>query len=90
MSSLYIHICITSAVQTVYRASKFKDSMWSSGFECQTEEDLNQSKFNTEIFDLTVSRDLSLFEKLPVTQLLKKFPTFHGTLKFIIIFTRAL
>jgi len=30
-----------------------------------------------------------LFEKLIVTQLVKKFPTFYETRKFIILFTRA-
>jgi hypothetical protein len=30
-----------------------------------------------------------LLEKLTVTQLVKKFPAFHGTQSFIIVFTRA-
>jgi hypothetical protein len=33
---------------------------------------------------------MELLEKPPVTQLLKKFPTFYGTRKFITLFTRAL
>jgi hypothetical protein len=32
----------------------------------------------------------TLLEKLPVTQLLKNFPTFYGTQMFIAMFTRAL
>jgi hypothetical protein len=31
-----------------------------------------------------------LLEKPPVTQLLKKFPIFYGTQRFITVFTRAL
>jgi hypothetical protein len=34
--------------------------------------------------------ELSLLEKLPVVQLLKNFPAFYGTRRFIIVFTRAL
>jgi len=30
-----------------------------------------------------------LLEKLIVTQLIKTFPDFHGTWRFIIVFTRA-
>jgi hypothetical protein len=30
-----------------------------------------------------------LLEKLIVTQLIKKFPAFYGTLRFIAMFTRA-
>jgi hypothetical protein len=32
----------------------------------------------------------ALSEKLPVVQLLKNFPAFYGTRKFITVFTRAL
>jgi hypothetical protein len=34
--------------------------------------------------------ELTLLEKLPVVQLLKKFPAFYGNRKFITVFTRAL
>jgi hypothetical protein len=30
-----------------------------------------------------------LFEKPPILQLLKKFPAFYGTRRFITVFTRA-
>jgi len=33
--------------------------------------------------------ELSLLEKLTVTQLFKKFPAFYGTGKFITVFARA-
>jgi hypothetical protein len=32
----------------------------------------------------------ALLEKLPIMQLLKKFPSFYGTQRFITVFTRAL
>jgi hypothetical protein len=34
--------------------------------------------------------ELSLLEKLPIVQPLKKFPAFYGTRRFIAVFTRAL
>jgi hypothetical protein len=34
--------------------------------------------------------ELSFLEKPPVVQLLKNFPTFYGTRKFIGVFIRAL
>jgi hypothetical protein len=34
--------------------------------------------------------DLSLLEKPPIVQLLKNFPAFYGTRRFITVFTRAL
>jgi hypothetical protein len=34
--------------------------------------------------------DLSSFEKPPIEVLLKKFPTFYGTRRFITVFTRVL
>jgi hypothetical protein len=42
--------------------------------------------------DSTVSMEYNwvLLEKLPVAQLLKNFPTFYGTRKFITVFARAL
>jgi prolipoprotein diacylglyceryltransferase len=39
---------------------------------------------------ITHSGSWALLEKLPVMQLLKNFPTFYGTRRFIIEFTRAL
>jgi hypothetical protein len=33
---------------------------------------------------------LALLEKLPIVQLLKNFPAFYGTRRFITVFTRAL
>jgi hypothetical protein len=36
------------------------------------------------------SRSWTLLEKLPIVQLLKNFPAFYGTRKFITVFTRAL
>jgi hypothetical protein len=39
---------------------------------------------------LTHSRSLGLLEKPPIVQLLKNFPAFYGTRKFITVFTRAL
>jgi hypothetical protein len=38
----------------------------------------------------TYLRSWALLEKLPIVQLLKNFPAFYGTRKFIIVFTRAL
>jgi hypothetical protein len=34
--------------------------------------------------------ELGLLEKLPVVQLLKNFPTFYGSQRFITIFRRSL
>jgi hypothetical protein len=34
--------------------------------------------------------ELSLLEKPPVVYLLKNFPTFYGTQRLMIVFTRAL
>jgi hypothetical protein len=34
--------------------------------------------------------ELALLEKLPIVQLLKKFPAFYGTRKCITVYTRAL
>jgi hypothetical protein len=34
--------------------------------------------------------ELSLLEKPPIVQLLKKFPALYGTQRFITVFTRAL
>jgi hypothetical protein len=39
---------------------------------------------------LTYLRSSALLEKLPIVQLLKNFPPFYGTQKFITMFTRAL
>jgi hypothetical protein len=39
---------------------------------------------------LTHSWSWALLEKLPIVQLLKNFPAFYGTRKFITVFTRAL
>jgi hypothetical protein len=42
----------------------------------------------------TVAHSLSwssvLLEKLPIVQILKNFPAFYGTRRFITVFTRAL
>jgi hypothetical protein len=34
--------------------------------------------------------ELSLLEKLPIVQALKKFPAFYGTKRFITVFTRVI
>jgi hypothetical protein len=39
---------------------------------------------------LTYLWSWALLEKLPIVQLLKNFPAFYGTQRFIIVFTRAL
>jgi hypothetical protein len=39
---------------------------------------------------LTHSWSWALLEKLPIVQLLKNFPAFYGTRRFITVFTRAL
>jgi hypothetical protein len=39
---------------------------------------------------LTHLRSLTLLEKLPIVQLLKNFPAFQETQRFITVFTRAL
>jgi hypothetical protein len=38
---------------------------------------------------LTHSWSWALLEKLPIVQLLKNFPAFYGTRRFITVFTRA-
>jgi hypothetical protein len=58
-------------------ASKYLEPGW-SGFE----------KFITE--SCKNSMEVTPFEKSPVTQLLKIFPTFYGTQSFITLFPRAL
>jgi hypothetical protein len=45
---------------------------------------------NAFTFLLTYSRSWALLEKLPIVQLLKNFPAFYGTRRFITVFTRAL
>jgi hypothetical protein len=40
--------------------------------------------------NVTHSRSWALLEKLSIVQLLKNFPAFYGTRKFITVFTRAL
>jgi hypothetical protein len=42
------------------------------------------------IVSLTHSWSSALLEKLPIVQLLKNFPAFYGTRRFITVFTRAL
>jgi hypothetical protein len=42
------------------------------------------------IFSLTHSWTWALLEKLPIVQLLKNFPAYYGTRRFITVFTRAL
>jgi hypothetical protein len=41
-------------------------------------------------YSLTHSWSRALLEKPPIVQLLKSFPAFYGTRKFITVFTRAL
>jgi hypothetical protein len=41
-------------------------------------------------FTLTNSWSRALLEKLPIVQLLKNFPAFYGTRRYIIVFTRSL
>jgi hypothetical protein len=44
----------------------------------------------TEFYSLTRSWSWALFEKPPNVRLLKNFPAFYGTRRFITVFTRAL
>jgi hypothetical protein len=39
---------------------------------------------------LNDSRSSGLLEKWPIVQLLKNFPAFYGTLKFVTVFIKAL
>jgi hypothetical protein len=48
------------------------------------------SLWNALTHSLTQSWSWALLEKPPVVQLLKNFPTFYGTRRFITVFTRAL
>jgi hypothetical protein len=43
-----------------------------------------------ELSRVTYIRSWALLEKLPVVQLLKNYPVFYGTRRFITVFTRAL
>jgi hypothetical protein len=43
-----------------------------------------------QFYLLTYLRSWALLEKLPIVQLLKNFPAFYGTRRFISMFTRAL
>jgi hypothetical protein len=45
---------------------------------------------DVHIYLLTYLRSWALLEKLPIVQLLKNFPAFYGTWRFITVFTRAL
>jgi hypothetical protein len=45
---------------------------------------------NFVILCITHTRSWALLEKLSIVQLLKNFPTFYGTRRFITVFTRAL
>jgi hypothetical protein len=51
----------------------------------------NQSRYNTNNHSNWLTPwSWALLEKPPVAQLLKNFPTFYGTRRFITVFTRAL
>jgi hypothetical protein len=54
--------------------------------------DENSSSHNNNVFTylLTYSWSWAPLEKLPIVQLLKNFPTFYGTRRFITALTRAL
>jgi hypothetical protein len=47
-------------------------------------------KFIFQLLKLTHSVTWALLEKPPIVQLLKNFPAFYGTRRFITVFTRAL
>jgi hypothetical protein len=67
------------------------------GFPCQfsfkptapKSSSINRGWYNRPVV-AAVPSGLALLEKLPTVQLLKNFPAFYGTRRFITVFTRAL